>query len=173
MLLNYSSVLHQELFLNDINHKGLGSNRSLKHLAFKVQSAGLRHDPERLIKSILIIRIITVETYSLHSPERFLLAESFEIDLYLLRLVRYIDHLHIYPSIVRIIHRARKKPHLSVCTGDVDSIHIGELQDIGTAVLSIEFLNIPAARTEATQIVEPYQIRSPLPAFDMGEQRSI
>ena len=50
---------------------------------------------------------------------------------------------------------------------------LGKLQYVGTLVLAVELLNIVVGRTDRAEVIEPDEVRTPLPSLYMSEERCI
>ena len=50
---------------------------------------------------------------------------------------------------------------------------LGKFQHIGTLVLAVELLNIVVGRTDRTEVIEPDEVRTPLPSLYVSEERCV
>ena len=94
---------------------------------------------------------------------------ALEIEHNLLRLVAGIGNLH-YKLLGGLVVNGAGIETIFALNG---LAVLGELQHVGTLIGAIKHLNIPVDRAHTLQVVEPDEVGTPLPAINMGEERSV
>ena len=103
---------------------------------------------------------------------RALTLDAVEVDAYRLWCLAGVDDLDDDLVAVLVVYRACEQAVLSFLSGNELLVH-GHWKNVGSLVLSVHLLNVVAYGLEHLGVVEPNEVRAPLPSVDMGEQWSV
>ena len=158
------------LTLEDVNLEGLGADGDVAHGSIEVGLDG--NDCLGVVERVLGIEVIAMQGDDFGSGElsSLLLVEQIQMDGG--RGVGDIGNLHNDGACNFIDHSAGKEPVLLFLSGNRFSLH-RERQHACALVVAVELLDIIADGAEGTEVVEPDEVGTPLPALDMGKERSI
>ena len=143
---------------------------SIDLASFSLEKEALRDNLARFIESILGQAVAAIQAYSLDGPDNLFLLQASEVERDVPRIPGGIRDFHINP--VPVCDGACEKTSLPLGSRHVHPIHF-QRKDIPSLETAEQFLDMPAHRPERAEVIVPDEVGTPLPALDMGEQRSI